>query len=371
MFDDLIKEVDNGIAGLNKGISMGFPKLEEYIYGIQRHRYDLVFAEDGVGKSSFALTAYVMNPYLDMLKKGKEKDLKIKLFSLEVSRVNVMAKLLAMRLYTKYNLVVDPAFLLSKGSNKITTSVYNLIKKEKVFFDKMLSTSLDIIDKPCKPSDIKRIIDSFASRRGTISETTNEEGELIKQYTPINKNEYVIIVVDTVGNLALEQNGGLLSTKGTIDLHSSNCVNYYRNLYNYLIVNVSHSNRSIGSTDRVKFGELFPKKSDIKETNMLAQDANTIICLFNPMDHLNDNNTLNNLMGYDILKLKERFRALGVLKNREGSANIRIGLRYTGECGYFEELPAGKDMSTNDYLKIQTIKHAKTISDADINQLNK
>ena len=57
-------KVNRGIKGLNKGLPMGFPKLEGYIAGIQRGRYDVVFAESGVGKSSFVWHAYVMSPYI-------------------------------------------------------------------------------------------------------------------------------------------------------------------------------------------------------------------------------------------------------------------------------------------------------------------
>ena len=52
-YDNFLKEVDRGLKGLNKGLPMSLPKLEAIIGGIQRKRYDLIFAESGVGKSSF------------------------------------------------------------------------------------------------------------------------------------------------------------------------------------------------------------------------------------------------------------------------------------------------------------------------------
>ena len=52
-YGDFLKEVDRGLKGLNKGLPMSLPKLESIIGGIQRKRYDLIFAESGVGKSSF------------------------------------------------------------------------------------------------------------------------------------------------------------------------------------------------------------------------------------------------------------------------------------------------------------------------------
>jgi replicative DNA helicase len=45
-------KVNRGVKGLNKGLPMGFPRLENYIAGIQRARYDVVFAESGVGNKT-------------------------------------------------------------------------------------------------------------------------------------------------------------------------------------------------------------------------------------------------------------------------------------------------------------------------------
>ena len=53
IFNKFTNEVDRGLKGLNKGLPMGLERLESIIGGIQRKRYDLVFAESGVGKSSF------------------------------------------------------------------------------------------------------------------------------------------------------------------------------------------------------------------------------------------------------------------------------------------------------------------------------
>ena len=348
IFDEFLGEVKKGMSGQNKGLSMGYPKLEKYLYGIQKHRYDVVFAEDGVGKSSFVLNAYILNPFMDSL--ANNKKLKILFFSLEVSKVNVIGKLVSLYIYQKHNIIIDSAKLFSRGDNLLTKKEYELVEDCKSFFEQLFEV-LTILDKPCKPTDILNTVNDYASTIGILKRNSKGDSYFIEN----DESLTTIVIIDTVGNLLLEANGGLTSAKGTIDLHSSHCVNYYRNLYNFCVVNVSHANRSISSTDRVKFGEVFPKKSDIKETNMLAQDANTVMCLFNPHDHANENNKLGAFMGYKIGMLKERFRALGLLKNRSGSANKRIGMLYVGEVGLFKELPKSTDMKDTDYLKINSI----------------
>jgi hypothetical protein len=173
----------------------------------------------------------------------------------------------------------------------------------------------------------------------------------------------MIVIFDTVGNLVPEVYEGKVSRKGTIDLHSSYCRDFYRNLYGYTIVNVSHMNRSNNDSVRLRTGDIFPKVSDIKETGMLDQDANLIIALFDPMKHLSANPAMSTFMGYAVgEKLRNRFRALGILKNREGDNNKRMGMVYIGENGYFRELPTSKDMPSEYYSRVSMIKHYKFLT---------
>ena len=85
-----------------------------------------------------------------------------------------------------------------------------------------------------------------------------------------------------------------------------------------------------------------PKLSDFKDSGNTQQDANVIMTLFSPRRH-----ELEKFRGYDIAKLKDRFRSVSVLKNRDGEADVRVGLQFVGEVGYFRELPKAKDMEGN------------------------
>ena len=76
-----------------------------------------------------------------------------------------------------------------------------------------------------------------------------------------------------------------------------------------------------------------PKLSDFKDTGNTQQDANIIMSLFSPRRH-----ELETFRGYDIKKLKDRFRSLSILKNRDGAADVRVGLQFVGEVGYFQEI---------------------------------
>ncbi|HNG97755.1 MAG TPA: DnaB-like helicase C-terminal domain-containing protein, partial [Candidatus Absconditabacterales bacterium] len=175
---------------------------------------------------------------------------------------------------------------------------------------------------------------------------------LTGKYTPNDPNEYTVILTDTVGNLV--NTGG--STKQTIDTHSAYCRSTYRDLYNYIPINISHANRAISDPVRAKLGEVFPILSDIKETNMLEQDSSVVLTLFNPYKHMATFKDLQRFMGYDINILRNRFRCIGVLKNRHGADNIRVGLVYHGECGSFSDLPKASEMTADDYKNVGQYK---------------
>lgn len=108
---NLYTNIDNGLKGLNKGLSTGLPKLDEITGGIQRSTYYTIFGLSGTGKSGFLTYCY----FYRLLKDNPDKDILIVLYSLEVSAEIVYAKLLSLYLYETFGLVVPFMELLSKS----------------------------------------------------------------------------------------------------------------------------------------------------------------------------------------------------------------------------------------------------------------
>jgi hypothetical protein len=59
--------------------------------------------------------------------------------------------------------------------------------------------------------------------------------------------------------------------------------------------------------------------------------------------------------GYKIDQLRDRFRSLSLLKNRDGESDKVVGLRFIGEIGFFEELPRAELLTDEGYAKIISI----------------
>ncbi len=80
--------------------------------------------------------------------------------------------------------------------------------------------------------------------------------------------------------------------------------------------------------------------SDFKDTGNTQQDANVVLALFSPRRY-----EIEKFRGYDITKLKDRFRSISLLKNRDGDSDKTIGLQFVGEVGYFQEVPKADDFA--------------------------
>jgi len=380
LFDNFSNLFQEGLSGRNKGLPTGFNRLEKILNGIHKARYYTLFAESGVGKSSYAWNVFALNPLDYMIthnlkidkdanlteeqKKARKIKIVVKLYSLEVIAEEVIAKLICLKIYKDYGLIVSPDYILNRIEGfKVSATMQALIMSYKSYFEFLESKGfLEIIDVPKTPSEIKRDVTNYAKANGTFYK--NEKGE--ERYKPNNPNEYVLIITDTVGNLVNESVDGKTSVKTTIDLHSANCRYYYRDCLRYTPINISHSNRSMSDISRSKLGEVFPKLSDIKETNMLEQDSSVVMTLFNPMGHIATCKALEKFMDYDILKLKENFRCIGILKNRHGQVNKRVGLLYVGACAHFEELPKATEMTGLDYARILNLREAMYMKDEEV-----
>ena len=168
-----------------------------------------------------------MAPYEFVRKGGFKLKLKIKLFSLEVSAEQVIAKLVCLKLFLDYGILVEVKCIFSEGiDNKLDDEVQSLVVSLKDYFNTMLSEHVEIIDRPMNPSQIKAYLRKFAEENGKFYR--DKKG--LEQYRPNHPTAYNIVIFDTVGNLKTEPFDGVISRKGTIDLHSSICRDFYRNL---------------------------------------------------------------------------------------------------------------------------------------------
>ena len=324
LFDDLILEVDRGVAGLNEGLPMGFERIYDYVAGIQHSRYDLIGGDIGSGKTAFLDNCYLLNPY-DYLQKNPQSKVKLKVlyFSLEISRRRKIAKLVAWKLWKDYGILVNTNMITSRGKkNRISKELYAKVMSVQGYFDQMEAETLEFRDQPLKPKGFYAAMKEYSEKHGVWHKEGNKQ-----IYEPNDPYVYHMIVIDHIG-LVSSQN-----KKKAIDEISQYCV-WFRNKCHFSPVIVSQYNRVLQSSDRAKLSLLEPRLSDFKETAATQEDADTVIALFNPFRY-----KIPDYYGYDVKTLKNRIRTAHILKNRDGDEGKVVPLNFFGEIGYFREFP--------------------------------
>tara|TARA_R110002012_G_scaffold74735_1_gene189377 strand:+ start:2503 stop:3576 length:1074 start_codon:yes stop_codon:yes gene_type:complete len=347
IFNDVLDKIDRGKLGLNKGLPMGFDRLVQYVPGIQQGTYYLIGGETGSGKTAFTDNCFLYNPY-DYIKSNPELKTKFKVFywSLEIDKTIKITKAICRKLYLEHGIVTDINFVLSRGKNRISQEVYDKVVLSKDYFCG-LEDCLQIIDAAENPTGIYKFMQQYARKNGTVyTKTVNygndSEGlQVFDKYVPNNPDEYVLIVVDHIALMKRERG---FSQKDNIDKMSEYLIPL-RNNYNYIPVVVQQLGRGLSQTDRFKLDRVEPQLSDFKDSGNTQQDANVVLSLFSPRKY-----EIENFRGYDIIKLRDRFRSLSILKNRDGAADARIGLQFVGEVGNFREIPTAKDFKDNSSL---------------------
>jgi len=340
-FDELKKAVDDGMAGKNGGIPMGFNRLNRYV-GIRKSMYYLVGGLTGSGKTSFVDDAFILNP-IDWYLKNKDKtDIKLRIIyrSMERNRTYKIAKWVSRKIFLDTGIIIPVAKLLG-WNDKMNAEEYKLFNQYKEYIESMKEI-ITIIDGPENPVGIAKDLKEHALANGRIEQID----QFNKRYIPNDENTITLVVIDHIG--LLKSMKDYPNKKSLIDKMSDE-LRYARDFYGYSPVVVSQFNRDISNPIRIKNGDVEPQLEDFADSSSTQNDADVVMALFDPMRY-----KVADPSGYDLTKLKDDYgakyyRSMRIIKNSYGSDDIRIGLAFHGEIGMFRELPRKKDITDSDY----------------------
>lgn len=344
-FRRLWDEIKNGLAGRNRGIPMGFNRLNRYI-GIRKAMYYLIGGLTGSGKTSFIDDAFVLNPADWFIRNRDSTDIKLKIIyrSMERSRTYKLAKWLARRIFLDHGYEIQVKTLLGwMEDDKLSDEMVELIKSYEPYMNE-LEEVVEIIDGASNPVGIAKDIRKYAEENGTFEKIPY--GEI---YTPNDPKLITIIVVDHIG--LLKTTKAQPTKKQSIDKMSDE-FRYFRDTCGFSFVAVSQFNRSIANPIRLKSGDVEPQLEDFKESASTQDDADVVAALFDPIRY-----KVEDPSGYDLDKLRDEFggkyfRSFRLIKNSYGEDDIRIGLGFLGSVGLFKELPRRRDMDDDIYQKV-------------------
>jgi hypothetical protein len=343
-FDNLKKEVQNGMDGRNNGIPMGFNRLNRYI-GIRKSMYTLVGGLTGSGKTSFIDDAYVLNPFDWYISKANKTDIKLRIIyrSMERSGTYKLAKWISRKIFMDEGYIIPVSKMLG-WTEKMTKDEHDLFLMYEKYAEKMKEV-ITIISGPENPVGIAKELKEHALQHGRIEQVDQYN----KIYIPNNENEITLVVLDHIG--LLKTTTAQPTKKQAIDKMSDE-LRYARDFYGYSPVVVSQFNRDISSPMRLKNGDVEPQLEDFADSSSTQNDADVVLALFDPMRY-----KVEDPSGYDLNKLRDEFgakyfRSLRLIKNSYGEDDVRIGLGFLGQIGMFKELPKQRDMIDDDYFSI-------------------
>ncbi len=256
LFDKALRNIDQGRAGGNEGLPMGFSRLVQYVPNIQQGTYYLIGAGTGVGKTAFTDQAFMYEPFDYLMNLGEETDIELDIdyFSFEIDSTVKITKGISRRLYQKYGLIADVNYILSKGRNRISDEVYKQTLAERVYFEE-LEKRLTIFDIPENPTGINKYLRSKAAAHGKehfkTVDTVGDDGQPLKKqvfshYVPNNPKRYHIAVLD---HASLTKGEKGMTTKDTIDRLSQYFIGC-RNNYGLIPVMVQQLSFDNLSSDR-------------------------------------------------------------------------------------------------------------------------
>ena len=347
--DEFLKSVDEGLAGRNKGIVTGMPRLSSFLNNIQEKRYFLVGAQQKTGKTAFVDDFFILSPYL----LNPNVNICWKYFSYEIDKVSKKSKWTAYIMKSIYGITkgedggpIEDAYILSLGDRKLGLQHRKLIDEINVKYLEPLFNKIEFFEERENPTGIYKHMISHAATIGDIlyedyqQKETDENGKLTgktvtKQRISGFKNKtdlVTIYIVDHVGLMKIERG---FTKKQNIDKMSDYSV-ILRNLFRFVPVLVSQFNRELGKVDRLKFSgeELQPSIEDFKDTGCMSEDASVVIALFNPTLYPH----IKNHLGYNLAKIGKGYRSLHILANRHGITGVNISLNLEGNTGVCTEL---------------------------------
>ena len=343
--DSLLYYVKKDLQGYNTGIKCEMPELNKYLHGVQRGEYYLIGSESGAGKTTFADLYFVFSVYYYCKENGIPFTLLY--YSFEISKMAKKAKFAAYVLYKRFGIRIATFKILGKDEgDKLNREELEKIiqvndEVEQFFKDIMF------IDEPTNPTGIYKELFKELNKVGTFHKEEYVDGdnktrEKIVGYEYHNPHHFFMCMIDHLALATIERG---FSLKENMDKISEYMV-YFRNRCNITPVIVQQFNTDLASTHRKNQTEdsIAPSRLDFGDSKYSFRDANVVLSPVDPVIY-----DISSMDKYKMKYMFDKYRALFVIKNRDGASNVRNHLLLDPITNNFMELR--KTDITADYLQ--------------------
>lgn len=321
--EEFFQLVDEGREGHNIGLSTGSAKLDLYADGYLPGVSFLIGGASGTGKTTFTLYRYVYCPLVAYLRgECQERDPHWKMFSLEMTRSQVYAKLVSMYIFDNYGVELRFKQIFSRGKDCVLSDEeYELLVKSADFI-KILDERLSFYEGSLTEAIYLKEVNEELLKWGKF-----ENGK----YIPNNPNMFLGIMID---HMTLVKASGSRTKKDEIDAISRDSVQIRNNTKIVSPIMISQFNRNANGQERMKQGLQDPSMEDYKDSGALLEDSQVAIGLFSPHKY-----KLSTYKKYNIKILEQCFIGVFILKSRFGSSDLMIPTGFYGDCSHYADLP--------------------------------
>ena len=321
--EEFFQLVDEGREGHNIGLSTGSAKLDLYADGYLPGVSFLIGGASGTGKTTFTLYRYVYCPLVAYLRgECQERDPHWKMFSLEMTRSQVYAKLVSMYIFDNYGVELRFKQIFSRGKDCVLSDEeYELLVKSSEFI-KILDERLSFYEGSLTEAVYLKEVNEELLKWGKF-----ENGK----YIPNNPNMFLGIMID---HMTLVKASGSRTKKDEIDAISRDSVQIRNNTKIVSPIMISQFNRNANGQERMKQGLQDPSMEDYKDSGALLEDSQVAIGLFSPHKY-----KLSTYKKYNIKILEQCFIGVFILKSRFGSSDLMIPTGFYGDCSHYADLP--------------------------------
>jgi len=336
---ELKNRIKEGVDGAYEGLSNGFKRLNNFIFGVQKACYTLIGGDSGTYKTTL-LDFIISSAIEDAIAQGKK--INVFYYSFEIDALTKKCNWLSRAVANKYGKIIPPQKI--KGlRTKDNIEEMSLTEDEQQLVDSCILeveemfSRINFVFEPINPTGIRNeLFKHFESRGKLLYEPYEDENGVKKQrivgYSPNDPDEITIAAID---HLALMKDERGFDTKQNIDKMSEYSI-FLRNVFKLSIFYLQQFNDGLSSVERSKFKgvDLSPQKSDFKDSRNPYTDADVVIGLMSPFKL-----DMASSLGYDVSRLKRKLVILKIIKNRLADDNIAIPIYVKPEIGSFIELP--------------------------------
>lgn len=362
---EIRKNRERKLAGGFNSIPYGLKRLQHYSPGIQKSNYTIITANSGIGKSKVTKNVFVFRPHDFLIQNPL---LKTKLttlyFCLEETGRAFMQSAMCYRLRKDYNMRVSIKELRSQLDPENPASMLGEDALEKLGdiekYCKNFEKNVILIDDVRKPYAIYKRCQEFLEEVGDYSlkpvkyfDTAAKEMKTKMgrdQYFTEHEDHYIQIVIDHISLLEPEKaQKDLFEAIRTL---SNTYLVQLRNRYHCSIVVVQQQSSEKEKQQYTYKGasiesKLEPSLDGLGDCKLTQRDADEVFGIFAP-----DRYEISDHRGYDISILRDNYRSLSFLKQRDSETNLRLGVFFDGASNYIAELPQAGDMERKHYDKV-------------------